>query len=264
VPGGVMGRAGQSLRRSRWTTLERDLRRAGGDMIAGVDEVGRGSLAGPVVACAIIMPPHARALRGVDDSKALPAAERRRLSRLILERAVAVGLGAASVAEIDRLNIYHASTLAMRRALGRLTISPDHVLVDGRPIRTLGRAHIAVVHGDDRCFSIACASIVAKVTRDRLMTSLAGRHPPYSWERNAGYATRAHIEALREFGTCCHHRRSFLVKALSDVVSARDILPTHDVVPARGEPGPLDPSVLSRYVMGVAELPASISKNVDA
>jgi Ribonuclease HII len=259
VPGGVTGGAGRSLRRSRWTTLERDLRRAGGDIIAGVDEVGRGSLAGPVVACAIIMPPHARALRGVDDSKALPAAERRRLSRLILERAVAVGLGAASVAEIDRLNIYHASTLAMRRALGRLAVSPDHVLIDGRPIRALGRAHTAVVHGDDRCFSIACASIVAKVTRDRLMTSLAGRHPPYAWERNAGYATRVHIEALREFGTCCHHRRSFLVKALSDV------LPAHgDVLPTDEDPGPPDPSILPTYVMGVAELPASISKNVDA
>ena len=202
-------------RRRRWTTLERDLRRAGGEMIAGVDEVGRGSLAGPVVACAIIMPPNARALRGVDDSKVLPAAERRRLARLILQRALAMGLGAASVEEIDRLNIYHATTLAMRRALARLPLSPDHILIDGRPIRALGLPHIAVVDGDDRCFSIACASIVAKVTRDRLMGSLAARYPAYAWESNVGYGTPAHLAALRECGDCGHHRRRFVARILS-------------------------------------------------
>jgi ribonuclease HII len=207
--------AGRPRRRSRWTTLERDLRRAGGEIIAGVDEVGRGSLAGPVVACAIIMPPASRALRGVDDSKALPAHERRRLARLILDRALAVSLGAASVEEIDRLNIYHATTLAMRRALGRLALPPDHILVDGRPIRTLGSRHIAVVDGDDKCFSIACASIVAKVTRDRLMASLATRYPAYAWERNAGYGTPAHVAALRERGSCGHHRRRFVAKVLA-------------------------------------------------
>lgn len=201
--------------RGRWTDIERELRRGGAALIAGVDEVGRGSLAGPVVACAVIMPPHARALRGVDDSKLLAPAERRRLARLIRERAIAIGVGAASVAEIDRLNIYQASALAMRRALHRLATPPDLVLVDGRPIRTLGVPHTAVVDGDDKCFSIACASIVAKVTRDRLMVSLAGRHPQYAWERNAGYATRAHIDGLRHRGPSPHHRRSFLVKALS-------------------------------------------------
>lgn len=208
--------AGRPRRRNRWTTLERDLRRAGGEIIAGVDEVGRGSLAGPVVACAIIMPPDSRALRGVDDSKALPAPERRRLARLILDRALAVSLGAASVEEIDRLNIYHATTLAMRRALGRLTLPPDHILIDGRPIRALESPHIAVVEGDDKCFSIACASIVAKVTRDRLMTSLATRHPAYAWDRNAGYGTPAHLAALRECGSCDHHRRRFVEKVLSE------------------------------------------------
>lgn len=213
---GVPRGAGRPHRRSRWTTLERDLRRAGGEIIAGVDEVGRGSLAGPVVACAIIMPPDARALRGVDDSKVLSASERRRLARLILDRALAVALGAASVDEIDRLNIYHATTLAMRRALGRLSLSPDHVLIDGRPIRALERPHIAVVDGDDRCFSIACASIVAKVTRDRLMASLATRHPAYSWDRNAGYGTPAHVAALRECGSCWHHRRRFVAKVLDE------------------------------------------------
>jgi len=202
------------VHRARWTTIERELRRTGGALIAGVDEVGRGSLAGPVVACAIVMPPDSRALRGVDDSKALSAPARERLVSQIIERAVSLGIGAASAREIDRLNIYHASTLAMRRALSRLNVSPDHVLIDGRPIRSLGVAHQGIVDGDDKCFSIACASIVAKVTRDRLMASLARRHPHYAWDRNCGYATRRHIDALQSHGSCAHHRQSFVVKAL--------------------------------------------------
>lgn len=200
--------------RMRWTSLERDLRRSGALLIAGVDEVGRGSLAGPVVACAVIMPPDARALRGVDDSKLLPSAERRRLASLIAQRAVALAVGAASVAEIERLNIYHATVLAMRRALGRLGTPPDRVLVDGLPLRTLGVPHVAVVDGDDKCFSIACASIVAKVTRDRLMARLARRHPVYGWERNCGYGTPTHLSGLRAQGLTRHHRRAFVYTAL--------------------------------------------------
>jgi ribonuclease HII len=203
--------------RTRWTTIERDLRSTGGSLIAGVDEVGRGSLAGPVVACAIVMPPDARALRGVDDSKALTAPARERLVTQIVERAVGLGLGAASAREIDRINIYHASALAMRRAIARLGVVPDHVLIDGRPIRSLGVAHQGIVDGDDKCFSIACASIVAKVTRDRLMASLARRHPDYAWDHNCGYATRRHIDALQSHGPCAHHRQSFVVKALLPV-----------------------------------------------
>jgi ribonuclease HII len=208
-------KAPRTTHRRRWTTIERELRRNGAMLIAGVDEVGRGSLAGPVVACAIVMPPDIRAIRGVDDSKCLAAPARRRLAKLILARAVSVALGAASAAEIDRLNIYHASTLAMRRALRRLSVVPDQVLVDGRPIRSLGIPHQAIVDGDDKCFSIACASIVAKVTRDRLMERLARRHPAYAWERNCGYATRTHVNGLLAHGPSSHHRRSFLVKALS-------------------------------------------------
>jgi ribonuclease HII len=202
------------VHRARWTTIERELRRGGGALIAGVDEVGRGSLAGPVVACAIVMPPDTRALRGVDDSKMLTPLARERLVSQIIERAVSLGIGAASAREIDRINIYHASTLAMRRALARLKVSPDHVLIDGRPIRALGVEHHGIVDGDDKCFSIACASIVAKVTRDRLMASLARRHPHYSWDHNCGYATRRHIDALAAHGSCAHHRQSFVVKAL--------------------------------------------------
>jgi ribonuclease HII len=180
-----------------------------GPMLAGVDEVGRGPLAGPVVACAVIMPPNERAIPGVDDSKKLPAARRLKLALKIRERAVCVALGAASVREIDRINIYQASVLAMRRALERLPLTPDHVVIDGNRIRTLPVPHTAVVHGDSRCFSIACASILAKVTRDRLMAALGRRHPGYCWDTNAGYTTRDHVAGLASHGITAHHRRSF-------------------------------------------------------
>ena len=217
-------RAGSAPR--RWSVIERDLRKERGPLIAGVDEVGRGPLAGPVVACAVIMPPDARAIRGVDDSKALTAAQRSKLATLILARALAVGVGAASVREIDRLNIYHASTLAMRRALARLSVPPDHVLIDGKAIRSLRIAHTAVVHGDARCFSIACASIIAKVTRDRLMHRLARRHPAYRWDHNVGYATQDHIAGLATAGITPHHRRSFMrIRQLSfDFGAAPEII----------------------------------------
>jgi ribonuclease HII len=131
------------------------------------------------------------------------------LATKIRARALALALGAASVREIDRMNIYQASRLAMQRALARLRLQPNHVLVDGRHIRTLPIAHTAVVHGDLRCFSIACASIIAKVTRDRVMAALARRHPGYLWEHNVGYTTRAHIAGLAAHGITAHHRRSF-------------------------------------------------------
>lgn len=194
----------------RWTHIERDLRKERGPLLAGVDEVGRGPIAGPVVACAVIMPPDMRAIRGVDDSKMLTADQRNRLAGKIREKALAWSLGAASVREIERLNIYQASVLAMRRALGRLQLQPNHVIIDGKAMRTLPIPHTAVVHGDARCFSIACASILAKVTRDHLMARLALRYPGYTWERNVGYTTRAHIRGLDSHGITPHHRRSFV------------------------------------------------------
>jgi ribonuclease HII len=196
-------------RRKRWTTIERDLRRVKGPLLAGVDEVGRGPIAGPVVACAVIMPPDARAIAGVDDSKRLTHDQRVRLAVKIRDRAVAFAIGAASVREIDTINIYQASVLAMRRALGRLAVAPDHVVIDGRVMRTLPIPHTAVVHGDARCFSIACASILAKVTRDLLMTRLSKRYPHYIWEHNAGYTTREHVSGLTAHGITPHHRKSF-------------------------------------------------------
>jgi ribonuclease HII len=127
----------------------------------------------------------------------------------IRERAVAYALGAASVREIDTINIYQASALAMQRALTRLKVAPNHVVIDGRAMRTLPVPHTAVVRGDSRCFSIACASILAKVTRDLLMTRLGVRYPHYIWDHNAGYTTRDHVRGLTSHGITPHHRKSF-------------------------------------------------------
>ena len=156
------------------------------------------------------MPPDERVIRGVDDSKVLSADARARLADKIRSRALTIGVGAASVREIDRLNIFHAAVLAMRRALGRLTMHPDHVIVDGRAIRSLGTPHTAVIDGDACCYSIACASIIAKVTRDRVMHALAVRYPNYRWEKNVGYSTAAHFAGIDAHGVTPHHRRSFM------------------------------------------------------
>jgi ribonuclease HII len=206
---------------ARWRPIERDLRATLGPHIAGIDEVGRGPLAGPVVACAVVMPPDVRAIPNVDDSKRLVRAERERLATKIMERALACGIGAASVREIDRLNIFHATVLAMKRALSRLGLTPHHVLLDGKPMRTLGTPHTAIVGGDASCYTIACASIVAKVTRDRIMHALAPRYPNYRWESNVGYSTLAHFQGLNAHGPTPHHRRSFMpVSQLSLDLSA--------------------------------------------
>jgi ribonuclease HII len=155
-------------------------------------------------------------MTGINDSKQLSAKKRAELVVRIRERALAIGIGAASVREIDRFNIYQASVLAIRRALKRLSVVPDHVVVDGNVIRSLPTVHTAVVHGDARCYSIACASIVAKVTRDRIMRALAQRHPGFKWEDNMGYATKSHLSGIVEVGITRHHRRSFLpVRQLS-------------------------------------------------
>ena len=198
------------MARDRWKPIERELRKTAGPLIAGMDEVGRGPLAGPVVVCAVIMPPEQRAIPGVDDSKRLSADARQRLAKKIRERAVTFGIGAASVREIDRHNIYQATVIAMRRALSRLSVTPNHLLVDGKPFRTLETPHTAIVGGDDKCYTIACASIIAKVTRDRIMHALAVRHPNYRWEKNVGYSTAAHLQLLAAHGPCAHHRRSFM------------------------------------------------------
>jgi ribonuclease HII len=195
----------------RRPTLEREsaLWRVGRLVVAGVDEAGRGPLAGPVVAAAVVFPPRYRAIRGMDDSKVLTAAARERLAGLIRARAAAIGVGAASTREIDRWNIRRASILAMRRALLRLGLTPTDILVDGLPCPELGMPHVAIVDGDARCHSIAAASIIAKTVRDRLMGLLDVRHPGYLWCSNKGYATPEHLAALDSHGFTAHHRKSF-------------------------------------------------------
>jgi ribonuclease HII len=195
----------------RRPSLEREaaLWREGRRLVAGIDEAGRGPLAGPVVAAAVVFPPGARPIRGLDDSKCLTAAVRVRLAARIHDRALAVAVGAASVREIDRYNIRRAAILAMRRALSRLPVVPAHVLVDGLPCPELGRPHEALVDGDARCHSIAAASIIAKTVRDRLMELLALRHPLYLWGANKGYSTPEHLVALTLYGPTRHHRTTF-------------------------------------------------------
>jgi len=188
---------------------ERALWREGRLIVAGVDEVGRGPLAGPVVAAAVVFFPDQKPIRGLNDSKVLSAKVRDRLAGEIRARARAVGVGAASVSEIDRWNIRRATIIAMRRALARLGVDPTDILVDGMPCPELGRPHRAIVDGDARCSSIAAASIVAKTVRDMLMTRLAARHPGYAWENNKGYATADHLAAVAALGPTRHHRQSF-------------------------------------------------------
>lgn len=201
-------------RRGAPLTLERELWAAGLEHVAGVDEVGRGPLAGPVVAAAVIFRPEVR-VAGVTDSKKLSEAMREELVVEIRRRALCIGVGAASPREVDRLNILRATHLAMRRALSHLPTQPDHVLVDGLPVPELGKEHTAVVEGDSKSFTIACASVVAKTTRDRLMKRLACRYPDYGWDTNVGYGTPEHVVALGERGPTPHHRRSFVPVQLS-------------------------------------------------
>ncbi|WP_431297549.1 ribonuclease HII [Tabrizicola sp. BL-A-41-H6] len=174
--------------------------------VVGVDEVGRGPLAGPVTACAVRLDP-GRIPKGLRDSKVLTSSQRERLYDEILAVAE-VAIAHASVTEIDSLNILRASHLAMERAIGAL--GADHALIDGNLIpRGLTCRATPIVKGDALCLSIAAASIVAKVTRDRIMVDLAQQHPGYGWERNAGYPTPEHLEALLNLGVTAWHRRSF-------------------------------------------------------
>lgn len=192
-----------------------------GGLVAGIDEVGRGPLAGPVVAAAVILDPNnlPRELDGLDDSKALDA-ETREHYAAVLFRVARIGVAAASVTEIDRINILQATFLAMRRALARLGPLPDVVLVDGNRAPALPCKAVPLVKGDSLSLSIAAASVVAKVTRDRGMARLGERHPAYGWARNAGYPTPAHRAALLSHGPTVHHRRSFA--PIRDLFAAAD------------------------------------------
>jgi ribonuclease HII len=200
-------------------TLENTLRRMGFVYVAGVDEVGRGCLAGPVVAGAVILDAD-RYIPRVCDSKTVTALEREHLYRQITRRALAWSVISVEPEEIDRLNIHQASLRAMQRAVLSLAPLPDMVLVDAFRIPDIPMAQRGVVHGDSRCTAIAAASIVAKVTRDRMMLELHDRDPRYGFDRHKGYATREHLDAVSRFGYSDVHRRSFRPPTLFDKIDA--------------------------------------------
>lgn len=198
-------------------TLENALRRVGFCHVAGVDEVGRGCLAGPVVAAAVVLHPD-RHIPGVCDSKLVPAAERERLFDRIVRDAIAWGVASADPREIDDLNIHQASLVAMRRAILALVPLPDIVIVDAFRVPALPMAQRGVRQGDRRCSAIAAASIIAKVTRDRQMVVLHANDPRYGFDRHKGYATADHLEAVARFGYSEVHRRSFRASTLFDTM----------------------------------------------
>jgi ribonuclease HII len=199
--------------------IESGLWRQGVTRIAGVDEVGVGPMAGPVVAAAVVFPRGA-AIDGVDDSKRLEPEVRQLLDVEIRARAEGLGIGVASVGEIDRLNVYHAALLAMRRAVDALDFEPEHVLVDARTIPGISAPQDPITRGDTRSFSIAAASIVAKVYRDRLMTELEGVYPGYGFARHKGYCSPEHQAAVRALGPSPIHRRSY--DFISELTGAYD------------------------------------------
>lgn len=195
------------------TNWERKLKRKGYKNIAGIDEAGRGPLAGPVVAAAVIFPDGIKQF-GVNDSKKISAAHREEIYDLIFERAIAIGIGVCSEKVIDKINILQATHRAMKKAVASLKIQPEFVLIDGRDAPRLNIPYEAIVKGDTKCFSIAAASIIAKVTRDRMMIRYDKKYPGYFFARHKGYPTKLHIQAIEELGFCPIHRKSFQIKKL--------------------------------------------------
>ncbi len=200
--------ARENARLERMLTLEKKLRERGIQHIAGVDEAGRGPLAGPVVAAAVILPPDAR-IPGLNDSKALSEKRRAALFETIREVAIAIGVGEVSPQEIDKYNIRNATHMAMCKALDALGISPDRVLVDGNAVPGSSFSEQAVIRGDRASLSIAAASVIAKVTRDRLMVAYHEQYPDYGFATHKGYGSASHLAALQKHGPCAIHRQSF-------------------------------------------------------
>jgi ribonuclease HII len=193
--------------------IERALWTQGIGLIAGVDEAGRGPLAGPVVAAAVIFPKEC-IIQGVDDSKKLSAGKRDDLFPLIVQQAIGFGVGIIDNSTIDRINILQATHLAMRKALENLMVKPEYVIVDGNSFQHETLCFQNIIGGDAKSHTIAAASIIAKVTRDRLMCELDARFPQYGFAQHKGYGTRQHIEAIRMYGLCEIHRKSFHVDIL--------------------------------------------------
>lgn len=198
----------QAARMGVLLRTEREFWDKGIELVAGVDEVGVGPLAGPVVAAAVIVSPDMR-LREIDDSKKLRPAVREELADKIREQAVSFGIGIADVEEIDRINIYQAALAAMRRAVEGLTVAPQHLVVDARTVPGVDLPQTSMIKGDAKSYSIAAASIVAKVARDQMMLELDAAYPEYGFASHMGYGTRRHLDAIEEHGPCPAHRRSF-------------------------------------------------------
>lgn len=195
---------------SMWE-IEHSLFEKGYKVIAGVDEAGRGPLADSVYAAAVILPPDI-CIEGLNDSKKLSEKKREKLFDEIKEVALAYAVATASVEEIDTYNIRNATYMAMNRAIEALNITPDYVIVDGDCIKECNHPHECVVKGDSKSLSIAAASVLAKVSRDRHMLQMAEKYPQYGFEKHKGYGTKVHIEALKEFGPCEIHRKTFIKK----------------------------------------------------
>ena len=191
--------------------LENEIYAEGFSLICGVDEAGRGPLAGPVYAAAVILPRDA-VIEGLNDSKKLTEKKREALFDVITERALTYGIASASVEEIEKLNILNATFLAMNRAIAKLDPVPELALIDGNRSTGIAKPSRCIVKGDSRCADIAAASILAKVSRDRYMLTLAEKYPQYHFEQHKGYGTKLHYEALREYGPSPEHRPSFLRK----------------------------------------------------
>ena len=196
---------------SNMWAIEQDFYQKGYSCICGVDEAGRGPLAGPVCAAAVILPPNLD-LPGLNDSKKLSDKKRRELYPLILEKAIAYGIAFADHREIDEINILQATYLAMERALSQLSVRPDMVLIDGNRAKDFGLPVTTVVHGDALSANIAAASVLAKVTRDDYMEQMAKQYPEYGFEVHKAYGTKAHYAALTEYGPSPIHRMTFLKK----------------------------------------------------
>ncbi|MBT8461832.1 MAG: ribonuclease HII [Gemmatimonadetes bacterium] len=195
------------MARTAPTDYEREAWERGLDKVVGIDEAGCGPLAGPVVAAAVALRP-GQNLEGVFDSKALSRKQREELALEIRNRVLAFSIAAASTREIERFNIRRATSMAMRRAIRGLPFEPELLLVDGRRVPELGD-HTAIIKGDRLSLSIACASILSKTVRDRLMERLSSRYPAYGWDENKGYGTGRHLAAIRELGPTPHHRRTW-------------------------------------------------------
>lgn len=198
-----------------WLLYENKYRELGNKLICGVDEAGRGPLAGPVCAAAVILPPDL-IIEGVNDSKKLSAKKREKLYDEICEKSIDYSIAYATVEEIDNINILNATHLAMERSVNGLKNSPDVVLVDGNSLPKWKYNSEAIIKGDTLSHSIACASILAKVTRDRLMIEESKKYSHYFFEKHKGYGTKLHIDMIREHGPCEIHRKSFLRKILKE------------------------------------------------